>query len=116
MFCKYKVEGSSPPISIKTPVKKQIKKNINQRNSFKLNEENRLILKSLTYNNFIKKKTRWKMQMFFLNLPIKSSLTRIKNICLLTGRSRGFLRNFKLSRIQFKLFVSKGLLFNVKKK
>ena len=97
-------------------MKKQIKKNINQRNSFKLNEENRLILKSLTYNNFIKQETRWKMQMFFMNFPIGSSLSRIKNVCVITGRSRGFLRNFKLSRIQFKLFVKKGLLFNVKKK
>ena len=97
-------------------MKKQIKKNINQRKSFKLHEENRLILKSLTYNNFLKKLTRWKMQWLFNKFPKNSSLTRIKNICIVTGRSRGFLRNFKLSRIQFKRFASEKLLFNVKKK
>lgn len=97
-------------------MKKQIKRNINQRNSFKLNEENRFILKALTYNSLLKQKTRWKSQLFFQNFPLKSSITRIKNICILTGRSRGFLRNFKLSRLQFKALVSKGFLFNVKKK
>ena len=91
-------------------MKKQIKKNITQRYLFKDNEKKRLILKTITQNFNIDRNIRWKTQKKFNNLTNKSSSTRIKNICIITGRSRSVYRFFKLSRIQIRKLASKGLL------
>ncbi len=41
-------------------------------------------------------------------LPRNSSSTRLKNRCLETGRSRGYMRQFGLSRLSFREHASKG--------
>jgi len=41
-------------------------------------------------------------------LPRNSSPTRLKNRCSETGRSRGYIRTFGLSRISFREHASKG--------
>ncbi|EKE09272.1 MAG: 30S ribosomal protein S14 [uncultured bacterium] len=43
-------------------------------------------------------------------LPKNSSRVRLRNRCQLTGRSRGFLRKFKLSRLCFREMASSGLV------
>ncbi|MBM7706311.1 30S ribosomal protein S14 [Chryseomicrobium aureum] len=48
-------------------------------------------------------------------LPRDSSPTRLKNRCELTGRPRGVMRKFKLSRIAFRELAHKGQLPGVKK-
>lgn len=48
-------------------------------------------------------------------LPRNSSPTRLKNRCLETGRPRGYLRTFGLSRIAFREHASKGEIPGVTK-
>ncbi|MGD6795414.1 30S ribosomal protein S14 [Metabacillus indicus] len=48
-------------------------------------------------------------------LPRDSSPTRLKNRCEATGRPRGYLRKFRLSRIAFRELAHKGQLPGVKK-
>lgn len=48
-------------------------------------------------------------------LPRDSSPTRLHNRCEVTGRPRGYLRNFKMSRIAFRELAYKGHLPGVKK-
>lgn len=48
-------------------------------------------------------------------LPRNSSPTRLKNRCQLTGRPRGYMRKFKMSRIAFRELAHKGQLPGVKK-
>ncbi len=48
-------------------------------------------------------------------LPRDSSPIRLRNRCQLTGRPRGFLRKFKLSRITFREMASQGLIPGVTK-
>ncbi len=48
-------------------------------------------------------------------LPRDSSLTRLKNRCEVTGRPRGYLRKFKMSRIAFREYAHKGQIPGVKK-
>lgn len=48
-------------------------------------------------------------------LPRDSSLTRLKSRCELTGRPRGYLRKFKLSRIAFRELAHKGQIPGVTK-
>lgn len=43
-------------------------------------------------------------------LPKNSSPIRLRNRCQFTGRSRGFLRKFKLSRLCFREFALQGLI------
>ncbi|MDI2586548.1 30S ribosomal protein S14 [Psychrobacillus sp. NEAU-3TGS] len=48
-------------------------------------------------------------------LPKNSSPTRLKNRCEVTGRPRGYLRKFNISRIAFRELAHKGQLPGVKK-
>jgi len=48
-------------------------------------------------------------------LPRDSSPTRLHNRCEITGRPRGFLRKFKMSRIAFRELAHKGQIPGVKK-
>ncbi|MCI0597588.1 30S ribosomal protein S14 [Candidatus Parcubacteria bacterium] len=49
------------------------------------------------------------------NLPRNASPVRIKNRCAISGRSRGYLRAFGLSRIQFRELAREGKVPGVKK-
>ena len=48
-------------------------------------------------------------------LPRNSSPVRIKNRCTISGRSRGYLRAFGLSRIQLRELAREGKIPGVKK-
>lgn len=96
-------------------MQKKVKKNINQRYLFKSIEKKRLILKILLNNLNINKTIRWKLQQKFFFFNQNSSITRIKNICVLTGRSKSIYRLFKLSRIQLRKLASEGFLPNISK-
>ncbi len=48
-------------------------------------------------------------------LPRNSNPIRLHNRCQLTGRPRGYMRMFGISRIQFREMASNGLLPGVKK-
>ncbi|MCD8172084.1 MAG: 30S ribosomal protein S14 [Alistipes sp.] len=48
-------------------------------------------------------------------LPRNSNPIRLHNRCKITGRSKGYIRMFGLSRIQFREMASKGLIPGVKK-
>jgi len=48
-------------------------------------------------------------------LPKNSSKVRLHNRCSITGRPRGYMRQFGISRIQFREMASQGLIPGVKK-
>lgn len=48
-------------------------------------------------------------------MPKNSSKIRLRNRCQFTGRSRGFLRKFKLSRLCFREMANQGLIPGVVK-
>lgn len=48
-------------------------------------------------------------------LPKNASPVRVKNRCALTGRGRGYMRYFGLSRIQFREMARRGEIPGVKK-
>ena len=48
-------------------------------------------------------------------LPKNSSPVRLHNRCKLTGRPKGYMRIFGISRISFREMASKGLIPGVKK-
>ncbi|HNV81135.1 MAG: 30S ribosomal protein S14 [Tenuifilaceae bacterium] len=48
-------------------------------------------------------------------LPKNSNPIRLRNRCAVTGRPRGYMRQFGISRITFREMASKGLIPGVKK-
>lgn len=73
--------------------------------------ELRKILKSATASYEEKEAARSKMNKF----PRYSMEIRVSNRCELTGRPRGFLRKFGLSRIAFRDLASRGQIPGVTK-
>ena len=48
-------------------------------------------------------------------LPRNSNPIRLHNRCMITGRPKGYMRQFGISRNQFREMASKGLIPGVKK-
>ena len=48
-------------------------------------------------------------------LPRKSSFVRVRNRCIFTGRPRGVVEFFRISRIVFRGLASRGPLMGIKK-
>lgn len=48
-------------------------------------------------------------------LPRNSSKVRLHNRCQLTGRPRGFMRTFGISRVLFRKMANEGMIPGVKK-
>jgi small subunit ribosomal protein S14 len=48
-------------------------------------------------------------------IPKNASPVRIKNRCAITGRARGYMRKFGLSRIQFREMARRGEIPGIKK-
>lgn len=60
----------------------------------------------------LKKEGNWEA---LQKLPRNASPVRIKNRCAITGRSRGYMRLFGLSRIQFREMARRGEIPGIKK-
>lgn len=48
-------------------------------------------------------------------LPRNSSYVRLRNRCSLTGRPRGYMRQFGISRVVFRRMANSGMIPGVKK-
>ena len=48
-------------------------------------------------------------------MPRNTSMVRVRNRCLLTGRSRAYLRKFRLSRLEFRRLALQGMISGVTK-
>lgn len=92
-------------------MKSSITRDKKRRNLFKSYEEKRLALKIL--QRIDPKDVR--IQQCLSELPLNSSRTRIRNRCVLTGRSRSIWRTFRISRIQLRKLALEGMLMGVKK-
>ena len=85
--------------------------------NFKSSERNRLLLKVIVNNKILPLETR-SIAANHLNseshLP-KRSITTLRKVCVLTGRSKGLIKKEKVSRLQFKRLIESGLLCGVRK-
>jgi ribosomal protein S14 len=83
-------------------MRKNLKKDQNTRNNFLASEKNRLYNKLVFSNSKLNSKSKWLVSLYSTNRQYSgsfSSKVRIKNFCLLTGRSRSIYRKFRMSRI-----------------
>lgn len=72
-------------------------------------------LKKIVRDLYVSEEERMKAQDDLNKLLKNSSKIRLRNRCQLTGRSRGYLRKFKLSRLCFREMASIGLIPGVTK-
>jgi small subunit ribosomal protein S14 len=78
---------------------------------FELRKELRAIIKNPNVSDEEKQKAIIKMQ----KLPRSSSASRLTNRCAVSGRPKGYMRKFGLSRITFRELALKGELPGVTK-
>ena len=96
-------------------MKFSIAKDNKRRKLFLKYELSRLVFKSLLQNFSLPKILRTKLQLQLMLLPRDSSLVRVSNRCIISGRSHGVYKFFKLSRIQIRELASQGKITGVQK-
>ncbi len=90
--------------------KSSIEKNNKKRRKVASLRNKRAQMKAQIYDKNLSLEDRFPLVMALAKLPRSSSQTRIRNMCELTGRSRGYYRKFKLSRIMLRELAGKGLV------
>lgn len=73
-------------------------------------EKKRLVLKTIIKNRLLTTRTRLLASFYLDKLPKNSSYVRIHNRCIITGRSRGIYRRFRLSRIKVRDFINDRMI------
>ena len=81
----------------------------------KLKWDRRQELKKIVKNINKSDEERLAAQLSLNKLPKNSSPVRLRNRCQITGRARGCLRKFKLSRLCFREMANSGLIPGVVK-
>jgi small subunit ribosomal protein S14 len=94
----------------KSMIQRELKR---QRLVMKYAKKRKMLKEEIKTTPFIKQKIllHRKLQ----QLPLNSSSVRLHNRCLVTGRSKGFFRDFGLSRHVLREMAHDGLLPGVKK-
>jgi len=72
-------------------------------------------LRAKVRNEKLSDDERFEAQLKLQKLPRNSCENRVRNRCELTGRPRGYYRNFGLSRIQFRELALRGMIPGVTK-
>jgi len=95
--------------------KSSVEKNNKRMRMVELYKERRAVLKKATVDLSLTLEERMAAQAKLSDLPKNSSAVRVRNRCSQTGRARGYLRFFGVSRIVFRELASAGLLPGVRK-
>ena len=77
--------------------------------------DQRANLKEVIRNPGSSLEDRMEAQRRLQELPRNASPSRVRNRCLISGRTRGFLRRFGMSRIDFRLLALRGDIPGVRK-
>lgn len=72
-------------------------------------------LKAKIIDESLSDEERFEAMVRLQKLPRNSSSVRVRNRCVLTGRPRGYYRDFKLSRIAFRELALRGMIPGVTK-
>ncbi|WP_039455053.1 30S ribosomal protein S14 [Candidatus Jidaibacter acanthamoebae] len=92
-----------------------IQKNLKRMKMAKRDASKRQALKAIVMDKSLPIAERFEATLKFAKLQRNGAPTRIRNRCELTGRSRGYYRKFKLSRICIRALANEGKLPGVVK-
>jgi ribosomal protein S14 len=96
-------------------VKSLLKKDYKRRKIVEIFEMKRIRYKSIVTNLSLSPTLRNIIQTKLNKLPRQSSITQIKNRCILSGRGRGVYKFCKLSRILMRDLIGKSRLPGITK-
>ena len=92
-----------------------IQRNLKRQRLAKKFTNRRNKLKTIIMNKGLSLEERFAAQLKLQKLPLNSNRNRIRNCCEVTGRTRGFHRKFKLSRIKLREYSNSGKITGVVK-
>lgn len=95
--------------------KSSVEKQKRREEMVKRNWDKRQDLKKKILDMDLSEEERQEARTALNKMPRDSSPIRLRNRCQLTGRPRGYLRKFKLSRLTFREMASIGLIPGVTK-
>jgi ribosomal protein S14 len=85
----------------------------------KNSKKERVQFLSWILNPFLANVSNTHFKSYFLNLQQKllftSTITKIRSICLLTGRSRSVYRTFRISRLKLRTYANAGYFTGLSK-
>lgn len=96
-------------------MKKSIEKDKKKRVLFLEHEAFRKVLKTITKNSNLPNNLREKAKIELSSLPKNSSIVRLRQRCLITGRGRSIVGGFNLSRLMVRKLGGDGMLHSVRK-
>lgn len=92
-----------------------VQKQLRREALVKLKWQKRTAIKARAADIHLSEEERQAARMELNKMPRDSSPHRLRNRCKLTGRARGYMRKFKLSRLCFREMASMGLIPGVTK-
>lgn len=95
--------------------KSSVEKQKRRERTVKLKWDKRKELKEQASNIHLSEEERQSARVALNKLPRDANPIRLRNRCALTGRPRGFMRKFKLSRLTFREMALHGLIPGVTK-
>lgn len=95
--------------------KSSVEKNKRRQKIVNTKWEKRQELKKRAADMHLSEEERELARIALNKMPRDSSIIRVRNRCALTGRARGYLRKFKLSRLTFREMANQGLIPGVTK-
>ena len=91
-------------------MKKFIEKDKRRRKLSFSHEKDRIALLAISSNRSLPSAISWKARLIVSNFSSDSFNSKLNNRCVLTGRTKGTLRYFKMSRICLRELVASGTL------
>lgn len=95
--------------------KSSVEKQKRRERLVKLKWDKRQELREKSYDINLSQEEREQARIALNKMPRDSSPIRLRNRCQMTGRARGYLRKFKLSRLTFRELASQGMIPGVTK-
>lgn len=95
-------------------MKAKLVSDFKKRKQFKVNEISQKISKSLSQNKGLPIFQQWWVKLNQANFQANTKV-KIKNRCILTGRSKSVSRDYRLSRIQFRELGRAGNITGLRK-
>ena len=91
-------------------MKNSLKKDLMVRQQIQRMEYKRVLYKSIIKDQTLSQELRYDFILKLNKIPRQSSVIKKNNRCVLTGRTKGTLRYFKMSRICLRELVASGTL------
>jgi ribosomal protein S14 len=93
-------------------MKSLINKNLSFRKSFNILEKRKRVFRYLLLNNKIFLHIRWQCFLNIVRINSTSGITKSKNFCFITGKTKIFSKKYRMSRFALRKLILNGRIPN----